>query len=445
MTSAKLKRTISLKTATGIVVANMIGSGIFITSGIIAGMLPNSIWVISCWVIGGVLALFGTLCYSELATRMPFEGGEYIYLSKLYHPVFGFLSGWISFIVGFSAPIAGSAIGFSEYLFAGMDLNTPDHNFLILKKATSIFIVIVFTLIHYQGIKRGSRIQNLLVIVKVITILGIIILGFILGNQNWENFSINSNISFKSDEIAIGTAMMLVMFSYSGWNASGYIAGEIKNPQKNITRSLIYGTVIVIILYLGINLFFLTALPFEELENTIAVGEASSVKTFGAWTGNIISLMIAIILLSSISAFTIIGPRIYYAMAKDNLFFEFAGKIHKKYEVPSLAILCQGILAIVFVTFSTIEQLLIFLYYALNIFPFLAVMGIFIARKRKIGEESAYKVIGYPVTPIIFLIGTLYLAIAAFTNRPIESTAALATVLIGIPIYYIWIKVRSRE
>ena len=310
-------------------------------------------------------------------------------------------------------------------------------------KRSSIVIVIVFTAIHYQGIRKGAKIQNFLVVLKIVTILGIIIIGFVLGNPNWKNISFNFNCSFKSEEIAIGTAMMLVMFSYSGWNASAYIAGEIKNPKKNITRSLVTGTVIVILLYLGINLFFLTALPLQELKNTITIGEASSVELFGVWTGNIISLIIAVILLSSISAFIIIGPRIYYAMAKDNLFFNFAGKIHRKYEVPSLSILCQGILALIFVAFSSLEQLLIYLYYALNIFPFLAVMGIFIARKRKIGEENAYKVIGYPVTPVIFLAGTLYLAIAAFINRPVESSAAIITVLIGIPIYYLWIKVRK--
>jgi len=342
MENCELKRTINLKTATGIVVANMIGSGIFLTSGIIAGMLPNSLWVIICWCIGGVLALIGSLCYSELATRMPYEGGEYVYLSKLYHPILGFLSGWTSFIVGFSAPIAGSAIGFSEYLFAGIDIKTESvDNLIILKKIFSVGIVAFFTLLHYHGIKKGSAVQNTLVVLKVLFIIAIIFMGFFHGNTNWGNIPFSFSNSFNSQEIAIGTAMMLVMFSYSGWNASAYIAGEIKNPKKNIVYSLLLGTTIVFLLYLGINLFFLTALPFNEVAESAAIGESSAVKIFGTFSGNIISLIISMMLLSSISAFTMIGPRIYYAMAKDNLFFKFAKKIHKKYEVPSQAILIQ--------------------------------------------------------------------------------------------------------
>lgn len=440
----ELKRTLSLKTSIGIVVANMIGSGIFITSGLISGMLPSASWVIICWGIGGVLALLGALCYSELATRMPYAGGEYVYLNILYHPLFGFLSGWTSFIVGFSAPIAGSAIGFSEYLFAGFSLDAlSDSTQIILKKITSVAIVIIFTTLHYQGIKKGSAVQNLLVIIKVLFILGIIIMGFILGDVKWENIDLRFEDYAGSEEMAIGTAMMLVMFSYSGWNASSYIASEIRNPKRNITLSLLLGTSIVIVLYLGINLFFFTSIPYEEVNQTVTIGEAASVTVFGQSAGKIISIIIALILLSSISAFTMIGPRIYYAMAKDGLFFNFAKRIHKKYEVPSRSILIQGVLAAIFVIFSSLEQLLIYLYYALNIFPILAVLGLFIARRKKIGLDNCYKVVGYPFTPLLFLMGSFYLAIIAFVNRPIESSAALITVALGIPLYFIWLKLRN--
>ncbi len=440
-----MKRTIGLLTATGIVVANMIGSGVFITSGIIAGMLPNSMWVIACWIFGGFLALTGSLCYSELATRMPVEGGEYAYLHKLYHPVVGFLSGWTSFIVGFSAPIAGSAIGFSEYLYSGMDISTnmDPTVLLLLKKVTSVFIVLLFTVIHYHGIKRGASIQNLLVFFKIILILSIILIGFSFGSTDLGNLALSFNPGEGASGFSYGTAMMLVMFSYSGWNASAYIAGEIKNPEKNISRSLIIGTFIVFSLYIGLNVFFLSSIPYKSIGDEIAIGEAAVTTVLGVSAGKIVSVIISIMLLSSISAFVMIGPRIYYAMAMDDLFFSFAKKIHPKYNVPSRSIAIQGVLAVIFVVFSSIEQLLVYLYYALNVFPFLAVIGLFIARKRNINSGSYYKVPGYPVIPVIFLVCTLYLAIIAFINRPVESSAAIITILIGIPLYYLWARFKK--
>jgi len=440
-----MKRTVNLPTATGIVVANMIGSGVFITSGIIAGMLPSSIWVILCWVFGGFLALLGSLCYSELATRMPVEGGEYAYLHKLYHPVVGFLSGWTSFIVGFSAPIAGSAIGFSEYLYSGMSVSgsLDPSVLLLLKKATSVFIVLLFTGIHYHGIKKGASIQNSLVVFKIILIVSIIIIGFSFGSTEIGNLGISFNSENGSSGFAYGTAMMLVMFSYSGWNASAYIAGEIKNPEKNISRSLIIGTLIVFLLYLGLNVFFLSSISYDIIGDEIAIGEAAVSTVLGDSTGSIVSIIIAIMLLSSISAFVMIGPRIYYAMARDGLFFSFAKRIHPKYNVPSRSIVIQGILAVAFVLFSSIEQLLVYLYYALNIFPLLAVIGLFIARKRNISAGNHYKVPAYPIIPLIFLACTLYLAIIAFINRPVESAAAILTILIGIPLYYLWIRFKD--
>lgn len=440
-----LEKSINLKTAIGIVIANMIGSGIFITSGIIAGMLPNSLWVILCWCFGGMLAIMGALCYSELATRMPYAGGEYYYLNKIYHPIIGFLSGWISFIVGFSAPIAGSAIGFSEYLFAGLNLEDSfsPTTLILAKKSVSAVIVLLFTTIHFYGIKKGSVIQNFLVFIKVMVILAIIVLGFTIGNHDWNN--LNSNILDFSGKngIAFGTAMMLVMFSYSGWNASSYIASEIKNPEKNIVKSLIIGTVVVFILYIGINLFFLSAIPFNNISDSVAIGEASSTRIFGNMAGNIVSLIISVMLLSSISAFIMIGPRIYYAMSQDGLFFEFAGKINEKYKVPGHSILIQGALAMLFVLFTSLEQLLVYLYYALNIFPILAVIGLFIARRKKIGNENGFKVPAYPYLPILFIIISLYLAVIAFINRPIESSTAIFTIILGIPIYWLWKSIKK--
>jgi len=315
----QIKREIALITATSIVIANMIGSGIFTTSG----------WVLLCWIFGGFIALAGALCYAELATRMPEEGGEYVYLKKLYHPILGFLTGWTSFFVGFSAPIAASAIGFSEYLFAGLKIHWPITALtqpIFVKKIIAIGIIISLTVVHYLGIRFGSKVQNSLTALKILIVLGLASAGLALGGElPTPNFSFSTS-SFQG--MAFGTAMMLVMFSYSGWNASAYIGGEIKNPRKTIPISLIAGTTIVMLLYLAINLFIFSSAPYQVLQGKITVVETAAVHVFGKGFTQLLSLLISLALLSSLSAFIILGPRVYFAMAHDRLFFHFAAEVH---------------------------------------------------------------------------------------------------------------------
>lgn len=434
----RLKRQISLTTATAIVVANMIGSGIFVTTGIVAANVPGPGWVLLCWIIGGVIAISGALCYAELSTRMPEVGGEYVYLKKIYHPALGFLTGWTSLIVGFSAPIASAALAFAEYIFAGIDIPLSE-NIIVPKKTMAVGIILIFTLIHYLGVRLGSRVQNVLTAVKIVIVLGLASAGLFIGAGAGSIMAFKTDVPFNA--VSFGTAVMLVMFAYSGWNASSYIAGELKNPKKNLPVSLLGGTIIVILLYLAINLFILHALPYAELKGTIAVVEAASVKAFGNWMGKVLSLLVGVALLSSLSAFIMIGPRVYYAMARDKLFLPFAARLHPQYRVPGRSIIIQGIIATFMALVSSIEQLLAYIVFALNIFPWLAVAGLFIARKRRIGEKSAVKVKLFPFIPIFFLSASLILMILMYIGRPIESTAAVVTVALGIPAYFLWKRV----
>jgi len=437
-----MERKIGPVTATSIVVANMIGAGIFTTSGIMAGQLPSSGWILICWFLGGLIALAGALSYAELATRMPKVGGEYVYLKKIYHPSIGFLTGWTSFFVGFSVPIAASAMAFSEYIFEGLQtqvLGATSNQLFFIKKGAALFLIILFTGIHYMGLKAGSKVQNFLTFLKIGIVVGLAGAGIALsGGRGISAFSFVTE--GQSSWLAFGTAMMLVMFSYSGWNASSYIAGEIKNPRKNLPLSLILGTSIVILLYLALNLFIFQALPYNQAKGTIAIAERASTKAFGPWMGDALGLLISLALLSSLSAFVIIGPRVYFAMARDRLFFPFAAKIHRRYKVPGRSILIQGAIAVLMVLIGSFEQLLVYIGFALNIFPWLAVFGIFLARKRHIGNANAFKVWGYPAVPVFYLASSLFLMIINYLNRPLESTAAVVTVLLGIPCYFIWIK-----
>jgi len=435
-----LERKLGTFSATAIVVANMIGTGIFTMSGLLAANLPSPGWVLLCWLFGGLIAIAGALCYAELATRMPEAGGEYVYLKKLYHPALGFLAGWTSLIVGFSAPIAAAAMGFSEYIHAGLDsqlLHLDSTQLVFFNKGIAVFIILLFTFLHYFGLRLGSRVQNVLTILKILIVAGLASVGLIFGNGSGPSFSLAGE---STGVMAFGTAMMLVMFAYSGWNASAYIAGEIKRPKKTIPISLIGGTSIVIVLYLAINLFILRMVPFSDLKGVIPVVETAAVQAFGTGMGKVVSLLVGVGLLSCLSAFIMIGPRVYYAMAKDKLFFPFAADVHARYKVPGKSVIVQGGIAVVMVMIGSFEQLIIYIAFALNIFLWLAVVGIFIARKKKVGEESAVKVWGYPVVPVFFLFSSIILMVFNYINRPMESSAAMLTVLFGIPCYFLWVR-----
>ena len=437
----QIQRNIGLVTATSIVVANMIGAGAFTTSGILAENLPNSGWIVFCWLLGGIIALAGALCYAELATRMTEEGGEYVYLKKLYHPVFGFLTGWISFVIGFSVPIAASAFGFASYVLAGIGpqrFGLDGGQSILAAKMIAILIILIFTGIHYLGVHLGSRVQNILTALKIVLVLGFATVGLVLtGGQGAQ---ISFQLTKPVQGMAFGSSMMLVMFAYSGWNASAYIAGELKNPRKTLLQSLLIGTGIVICLYLALNIFIFRAAPYAELQGTITVAETAAVRAFGPWMGAGLSILIGTALLSSLSAFILIGPRVYYAMALDRMFFPFAAKVHPKYRVPGRSILIQGSLAVLMLIIGSYEQLLVYLGFSLSIFPWLAIAGIFVARKRGIGNDTAVKVWGYPVVPAFYLLASLVLMVVAYINRPLESSIAIATVLLGIPCYFFGIK-----
>ena len=431
-------RNLGVFTAICIVVANMIGTGIFTTSGIMAANLPGPLWVIGCWLFGGLIAITGALCYAELGTRMPEEGGEYIYFKKLYHPSLAFLTGWTSLFVGFSAPIAGGALAFSEYFFTGLNKQfniTNLQDIVLVKKTLAIYIILTFTFLHYIGLKKGSLVQNILTGLKILIMLALPAAGLLFGSGDWSNVIANGN-SFSLT--ALGTAMIMVMFSYSGWNATSYIAGELKDPKKSLPFSLVTGTIIVIIIYSVLNLFIFYSTPYGNLKNEVAVVEVASTQAFGGWMGNLFGFIISLTLLSSISAFIMIGPRIYYAMAKDRLFFDFASKVHYRYKVPSKSILLQGTAAMIMVIIGSFEQLYIYMGLGLVLFPCLAVAGIYIARKRKIGEENAVKVKWYPVLPLFFLLSTLILTIFTIFNNPLESLLSVLTILAGIPFYFLW-------
>lgn len=443
-TENELERKLGLFPLTNIVIANMIGAGIFTTSGLLMEDLRNPLLMILLWIGGGIIALCGALCYGELGAAIPRAGGEYVFLSRLFHPVFGFLSGWVSLFAGFSAPIAASAIGFTEYLtraFPGLlSLGHFEGSFeaTVLKKFYSILVIIIFIFIHVRGIEFGSKVQNFLTLLKVGLIVGLILFGFSLGKGSLAHFSQGGDFSFDfGGWKTIGLSLIWIMFAYSGWNASAYIGSEIKNPIKNLPRSLILGTGIVVFLYFCLNLFYVYAVPPKDMGGVISIGGLAAGNLFGKSFENLISILISFALFSSLSAFIILGPRVYYSMAKDRYFFRFASEIHSKYGVPSKSIMLQGAIAIVMVLFGTFDQILTYMGFSLGIFPILAVIGVFKLRRL---NKSTYKLPGFPLVPIIYILAGASILFLAFFERPVESSIAILTVMVGIPVYLIFKK-----
>ena len=424
-----LKRTLGLFPTTNIVVANMIGAGIFTMSGFLMADLLNPVLMIILWVVGGIIALCGAMAYGELGAAMPQAGGEYFFLSKLYNPILGFLSGWVSFFVGFSAPIAASALGVTAYIFGETDN-------VFLKKIFAIAIIVIFTLIHRRGLELGAKIQNSLTIMKVTLIVGLVFFGFLLGKGDVNHFSLGSTFNFDfAGWKTIGLSLMWIMFAYAGWNASAYIGSEIKNPTKNLPRSLLLGTGIVLFLYICLNFFYVYAIPPADMGGVLSIGKLAAGNLFGKSFESVLSIFISFALFSSLSAFIILGPRVYYSMAKDRAFFKFAGKVHPKFGVPSKSILLQGGIAVVMVLFGTFDQLLTYMGFSLGIFPILAVLGVFKLRRT---NKSVNKLPGFPVTSLVYIITGVCILVLAYFERPIESSIAIGTVLIGIPAYFLF-------
>jgi len=439
-----LERKLGLFPVTNIVIANMIGAGIFTTTGLLMEDLRNPLLMILLWIVGGIIALCGALCYGELGAAIPRAGGEYIFLSKLFHPLFGFLSGWVSFFVGFSAPIAASAIGFTEYFtrafpkLLSLGIFEAATEAVVLKKFYAILIIFAFTLIHLRGIEFGTRVQNFLTLLKVGLIAGLVVIGFSLGKGSLGHFSQGSDFSFNfGGWKTIGLSLMWIMFAYSGWNASAYIGSEIKNPLKNLPRSLILGTGVVIFLYFCLNLFYVYAISPEDMSGVISIGGLAVGNLFGKSFESFLSVLISFALFSSLSAFIILGPRVYYAMAKDRYFFKFASEVHSKYRVPSKSILLQCIISSVIVLSGSFEQILTYMGFSLGIFPILAVIGVFKLRHLK---KSTYKLPGFPIVPLVYILAGVSILFLGFLERPIPSSVAILTVIAGIPAYFIFKK-----
>jgi len=435
--SNDLIREIDLFSATMLVVANMIGTGIFTTSGFIMKELQNPWAMLLCWFVGGIFALCGALCYGELGAMFPKAGGEYVFLRESFGRLIAFLSGWISLIVGFSAPIAASAIAFSNYFFRLIQVPPSWSTVTLL----SILVILIFSLVHCHSISIGKRVQNILTVFKISLIVIFIITGLFIGNGSTSHFSFSFDLPLQ-EKFAI--SLIFVYFAYSGWNAASYIGSEIKNPKRNIPLSLFIGTILVMCLYLFLNVTYIYALSVEKMSGVLEVGAKAAEALFGKGIAKYFSGAIAITILSSLSAMIITGPRVYYAMAKDNVFFELFGRVNSSHKTPSYSIFLQAGISIIMVITASFDKLLLYIGFTLSLFAMLTVLGMIVLRFKKLSIERSYKTVGYPVTPLLFIIGNVWIIYFSITRRPASSLFGLGTIALGLFIYFCFTRWRKK-
>ncbi|MBV9276380.1 MAG: amino acid permease [Verrucomicrobia bacterium] len=418
---------ISGVTATNIVVANMIGTGVFVSLGFQVIAIRSDFAIMALWLIGGLLSLCGALCYAELAVALPRLGGEYNFLSRIYHPAVGFMAGWISISIGFPAPIAIAAMAFGKY-FLGM---TPSVSPLFL----SLMLVWIVTVIHLIGLRVGEKFQNIATVIKIALILGLIIAGIFFSQKQPLQLAPQPNDFGVMLSGPFAVSLIYVMYSYSGWNAASYITAEVRRPERNVPWALLVGTAFVTVLYILLNWVFLIAAPVSELSGQPQVGLIAGQHIFGPIGGVLTSDLISLGLVASVSAMSWIGSRVTKSMADDFSRLRFFGRVNQQ-GTPHVAMLLQALIVTALILTGSFEAVLVYTQFSLLLSSFLTVLGLIVLRIRQPDLPRPYRVWAYPITPLIFLIVTLGMMVHAVQERTVESLLGLATALFGLVIYY---------
>lgn len=406
------QRSLGLTSATALVVANMIGAGVFTTSGFLLADLGSPLYVLLAWAVGGVQAALGAVCYGALARRIPESGGEYRFLSRALHPAAGYVAGWLSLLVGFSAPLAAAAFAFGTYARPWLGGLSP--------AAAGSILIAAFAAVHACEVRRGAQVQNGAVLLKVALIAAFAAFSLAAGEAP------PAELPHPFPVAAFGVSLVWISFSYSGWNAAVYIAGEIRDPERTVPRSLILGTALVTVLYLALNAAFVLAAPAAELAGRLEVGRIAARAVGGAVLEEAVAGLIALVLVSSVSSLVMAGPRVYAQMAAD-------GYLPRRLAVvsgpPRAAIAVQAGLALFFLWSATFEALLTWIGFTLSLSTAAAVTALIVLKSR---EGAKMEVPGWPLVPWLFLAGVAAMTVFTVAQRPLESLVGLATIAAGL-------------
>ncbi len=433
--------------ATALVISNMIGTGIFTATGFLAGPLGSPSLVLSIWVVGAVCALAGALCYSELGINFPSSGGEYVYLTEAFGPTWGFMTGWVSFFAGFSAPIAAAALAcadYTGYFFPALKQTGPAFVFgagawqirVGWAQALACLLVAVFTGLNCVGVRRTARIQNVLTAGKVGVILSFIVAGLLVGHGDWRHFA-EPALRTSSTPLAAQYAISLffIYVSYSGWNAATYVAEELRQPSKTLPIALAVGTSLVAAMYLALNVVFIYSTPLEQTKGVVAIGALAASRLFGPGVAGAFSAAMAVSLLATVNAMVTIGPRVYYAMARNGAFFPAAAKVNERWHTPVFALVAQGACTML-MTLTPFRDLLTYIGFTLNFFAVMSVASLFVFRRRPGWRKLRALEAAYPAIPLLFIVVGVWMTIVGLTLEPRVALWAMATIATGAAVYH---------
>src|SRR5437667_2122579 len=414
------RRTIGFVTASSIVIANIIGTGIFTSLGFQLTDIQSGFPLLMLWIIGGIAALCGALCYGELSATLPRSGGEYHFLSEIYHPALGFMAGFVSATVGFAAPIALAAMAFGKYFVGVFGSGSP-----VLLSFVVVWVVAAF---HLGSLQVGSAFQNLSTLVKLLLIAALIGAGLFMQSKQPISFFPASGDAITIFAAPFAVALVYVMYSYSGWNAAAYITGEIKQPEKNVPRSLIAGTSIVIVIYVLLNAIFLATTPVQELKSQLEVALIAGKHVFGANGGRVAGAVICLGLISAISSMTWSGPRVSMSMGEDHWLLRLLAR-KNPHGIPTNSILLQLLIVNLLLLTGSFESVLQYTQFSLLLCSLFTVIGVIVLRATRPKISRPYRVWAYPLPPITFAVITLWMMFYLLPSKTTESLAGLATAL----------------
>ncbi len=421
-------RRIGFVTCFAIVVANMIGTGVFTSLGFQLEAVNQPLSIMLIWLLGGVFALCGALSYVELATTLPRSGGEYHFLSVIYHPSLGFMAGVVSMVAGFSAPVALAALAFGKYFTAV----APD----ISSVGASLLLVALVTAFHLWHLGVSAAFQNVFSALKIVLVAGLAIAGFLYFPRQPLDWRPTTLVLEEIWNPAFAVSLMFALYAFSGWNAAAYIVGESRDPSKNVGRALLWGTLTVLVLYLGLNAAFLLVAPVPEMRGQLDIGRIYAENLLGAEGGKIISVLICLGLVSAVSAMTWAGPRVSMAMGEDWRAFGWLAKKNRG-GIPVVAVMLQFLLVVVLILSGSFESVLVYTQFALVACSALAVLGVIVLRKTQPDLPRPFPCIGYPYTPILFLGICLFAMGYTLLQKPVEAIAGLCTLLFGLCVFFV--------
>jgi len=440
----------NLPTAIFVVVAGMVGAGVLTTSGYTVAAVGSNQWMLILWVLGGITAVCGALTLAELTAALPRTGGDYVYLYEAYGPLPAFLSGWVSFLIGFAGPSAAAAFAFAQYIVVAIE--GAGSQSIQLERMLATAAMLIFATIHVSGRRQTAKVQGWITLLKLCGLTAFACAGVSIGWPNRANLADLTPLDGKL-AVTLMSSMVYIYYAYTGWNSASFVAGEVRNPQRRLPQAILIGTAGVMMLYLALNVVYALALSAADVRGIIAdpsnsvgreavapIALIAAERLFGHRWSTAFSIGIGLMLLSTMSAYVLIGPRVVFAMAQAGQFPAVAARLTRRASTPAVATMLQVGVALVLLWTGTSESIIVYAGVGLSIFSMLAISSIYILRWKRPDLPRPFRTPGYPVTPAVYLIMTALLTVATFCSRPRVSSYAVLSILAGVPFYYLWRK-----